>query len=506
MTKARSVKGSSNSVSNTEQHPLARYQPDGINAGHSGYMGAKHEQAKRLSHLEAQLEQRWDDANARLKADKVGVAIKRVATKSGYALSLQFTSPEGRKNIGCGVKWNAEGIALAEQYARKVGNKLLHKEFTTEWYNREILKEVEPTEPVKKAKTIGELIADFKAHFDATHQPGQRSVNTQERNYNIYLKRFNPDTTLSQDEIKRVIESTKSNSANRARCLMVIKSFIKFVGELPKYADVLETYKGSCKYERKERKIPKDEAIEVAFATKFIPNKRCKKDNLDSYPQWQWVFGIMATYGLRDHEVWTIENLFEPTEFKGQTIPALNDPSNTQNLIIVDGKTGRRLAMPVSPKGKNWVELFDLKNPKPKEIDISGYKAGHLAYGNALAQKFDESKIAFTPYDLRHAFNHRCRENGIDTSTAALTMGHSEMMNSSTYKRHMKAERVVSILTNAIEAQKVVEAKLDLEQAMAQAIALMADDSLDKSEALSKLLAAIYGLSQQSAIALNGGV
>jgi hypothetical protein len=188
-------------------------------------------------------------------------------------------------------------------------------------------------------------------------------------------------------------------------------------------------------------------------------------------------FGMMATYGLRDHESWNIENLYEVVDFDGGLIPALNDPNNTTNLIVISAntKTGRRLAMPVSPDGKNWVELFDLKNPKPLEVNLN-VKHPQSVYSETLTRAFKAANLKFRPYDLRHAFNHRCEERGISTAVAALSLGHSEAMNAQ-YKRNRRVSRTINVLTQAIESQSIITAKLSLEQALTTNQKIVGDDS-----------------------------
>ncbi len=299
---------------------------------------------------------------------------------------------------------------------------------------------------------------------------------------------------LSEKEIRRVIETTKSNTYSRQCVVSAIRSLLIFLKLFPQYQDLLNSYKSSTKYEKKDRYIPTDKEIEDAFiAIKAKP--RCPKKYLHTYPKKQWLFGIMATYGLRDHEIWHIENLYAVVDFDGELIPALNDPNNTTNLIVIskNTKTGRRLAMPVSPDGKNWIEKFDLKNPKPLEVNLN-VKRPERVYSNTLTRFFKRANLKFQPYDLRHAFNHRCEERGISTAVAALSLGHSEVMNAQ-YKRNRRASRTINVLTHAIESQAVITAKLSLEQALTATEKIVGDDS---KETAYRLLAAIYDVSVES--------
>jgi putative aminopeptidase FrvX len=151
--------------------------------------------------------------------------------------------------------------------------------------------------------------------------------------------------------------------------------------------------------------------------------------------------------------------------------------------------------MPVSPNGKNWIEKFDLKNPKPLEVNLNVLKPGGV-YSNTLTSFFHAANLKFKPYDLRHAFNHRCEERGISTAVSALTLGHSEAMNAK-YKRNRRVSRTISVLTHAIKSQAAIAAKLSLEQALTQIEKIVGDDSHTIKTAHT-LLAAIYDVSVES--------
>ena len=469
-------------------------------------MGSK--STKTLNPLtEAELLQRFDSINKSLKAD--GKKIQLVRYKK--SVFLQFTAPlrPGDKHsksdrttkqykLGEGYTWSREGLERANENARKIERKLSQKEFTWEWYDWEIAKKVVRVND-NASKLIAELQSDYKKHFFATH-PYTTEIQIRRTNANWqntcwqYISRFNAQELLSEKEIRRVIETTKSNTYSRQCVVYAISSLLIFLKLFPQYQDLLNSYKSSTKYEKKDRYIPTDEEIENAFLA-IKPKPKFHKKYLHTFTKKQWNFGMMATYGLRNHEIWHIENLYEAVDFDGELIPALNDPNNTTNLIVIsqNTKTGRRLAMPVSPDGKNWIEKFDLKNPKPLEVNLN-VKNPENVYSETLNRFFKTANLKFKPYDLRHAFNHRCEERGISTAVAALSLGHSEVMNAK-YKRNRRASRTINVLTHAIESQAVITAKLSLEQALTATEEIVGDDS---KETAYTLLAAIYDVSVES--------
>jgi integrase len=457
---------------------------------------------------EAELQQRFESINKSFKADGKKIQLVR-ANKSVF---LQFTAPlrpgdkpskPGRPTkqykLGEGYTWSREGLERADENARKIERKLSLKEFTWEWYDREIAKKLVRVND-NASKLIAELQSDYKKHFFATHPyTTEIQIHRTNANWRInywkYISRFNAQELLSGKEICRVIETTKSNTPSRYKVVSIIQNFLKFLQLFSQYEDSLNSYKLSTKHKQKDRYIPTDREIEEAFFA-FKLNPSCVKKHLHTFPKKRWNFGIMATYGLRDHESWHIENLYEVVDFDGVLIPALNDPNNTTNLIVISAntKTGRRLAMPVSPEGKNWIEKFDLKNPKPLEVNLN-VKTPERVYSNTLIRFFNAANLKFRPYDLRHAFNHRCEERGISTAVAALSLGHSEVMNAQ-YKRNRRVSRTINVLTQAIESQAVITAKLSLEQALTATEEIVGDDST--METAYTLLAAIYDVSVES--------
>jgi integrase len=456
---------------------------------------------------EAELLQRFDSINKSLKADGKKIQLVRY-NKSVF---LQFTAPlrpgdkpsqSGRTTkqykLGEGYTWSREGLERADENARKIERKLSQKEFTWEWYDWEIAKKILRAND-NASKLIAELQSDYEKHFFATHAyTTEEEINRANHNWRTaywrYISRFNAQKLLSEKEIRRVIETTKSNTSSRNQAVSSIRNFLNFLKLLLQYQDVIYSYKSSTKHEKKDRYIPTDKEIEDAFFA-IKPKQKCPKKYLQNFPKKQWLFGMMATYGLRDHEIWHIENLYAAVDFDGELIPALNDPNNTTNLIVIsqNTKTGRRLAMPVSPDGKNWIEKFDLKNPKLLEINLNVENPKQV-YNNKLNPFFKKANLKFKPYDLRHAFNHRCEERGISTAVAALSLGHSEVMNAQ-YKRHRRASRTINVLTHAIESQAVITAKLSLEQALTATEKILGDDS---KETAYTLLAAIYDVSVES--------
>lgn len=125
--------------------------------------------------------------------------------------------------------------------------------------------------------------------------------------------------------------------------------------------------------------------------------------------QWRYVFGMMATYGLRNHEVWSSH--IEDRKSDGVTIPV---------CIVRAGKTGSRVAYPVPGE---WVDKLELRNQVlPKISNDLGKYAGRA--WRRQCGRIGENPD-WKPYSLRHAYAIRCLANQIPDAITSKWLGHS---------------------------------------------------------------------------------
>ena len=119
-------------------------------------------------------------------------------------------------------------------------------------------------------------------------------VSTWQSAYKPYLKRLTEisnqtNLTLSKDLLTQVLLSYKKNTRSRQQCSITLSALAKHLDlELPENWKKLGSGYGI--HTSHFRELPSDEEIINSF--KSIPN-----------PKWRFVFGLMATYGLRNHEV-----------------------------------------------------------------------------------------------------------------------------------------------------------------------------------------------------------
>lgn len=170
----------------------------------------------------------------------------------------------------------------------------------------------------------------------------------------------------------------------------------------------------------KSRDLPDDRAIAEGFY---------KIDNAE----WQWVYGMLATYGLRPHEVFHLA--FE-------SMPILD---------VLDGKTGARKVWPCYPE---WVGQFDLAVPKVPTV--TGRNNTEL--GARVSPIFSKYDIPFVPYDLRHCWAVRTINFGLDISLAAQQMGHSAQVHTDLYhawiseRHHQRAYEAIMMRSDRPKA------------------------------------------------------
>lgn len=133
-------------------------------------------------------------------------------------------------------------------------------------------------------------------------------------------------------------------------------------------------------------------------------------------PGWRWVFGVMATYGLRNHEVFRI-------------VPESIEQAPGVIWISDDSKSQRRRS--VCPSPSKWWERFDLSKIILPKIRLEGRNNNDL--GEKVSQEFKELKIPFSPYSLRDAYAVRCSVLRVPIEYAAQWMGHSVQVHEKHY-------------------------------------------------------------------------
>ncbi len=418
-------------------------------------------------------------ANSALLLERIKVKLKLTSSKS---IGLQGTFPckpgdVGKKGcpnkqytISLGFIANDIGLKLAVAKARELDLLLVTKQFkwTAELLGKQAQKIFPDTEKVPKL--ISELIEEYEKAFWKTHERNRQGVRTWESHYLRHLNKLPQNEPLTLEAIETALEKTKPNTSSRFYLSWQLKKFSEFCG--------IDAAKNITAYATPNpaptiRRIPTDEEIIEGFNVIGMPlSQYASKENITYPDQWQWAYGMLATYGLRPHELFAVD------------LEAFTNPENTFHLIklnpaLTQGtKTGERNCG-VPPLYPHWIELFDLKNIKAPAL------GGTLENQTAkLHTRFRTVKLDFRPYDLRHAYAIRGHRLRVPIKTMSDYMGHTVNEHTKTYQRWMSEDANLEIykevVIHRVGASKEAM-KERIQELEAENIALKAENNTLKS-------------------------
>ena len=335
--------------------------------------------------------------NARLKAGGTRVTVEM----RGNSLLVRGTFPPKtqsgktkpyQQRLFLGFRASLAGLRAAEQKAKIISAQLELKTFDWgQWLEQE---------SPEQAMSIGSWLEKFEAdHWNKTEK-NRRSLRTWQDSYvRTFLRFEDRSQPLTLDAILTAIAKTVPESKTRQLICRNMIKLAKFAGmdDIEPIVNLKGNYSHKCV---NPRNLPSDELI--------ITSRESIK-----HPGWRWLFGMLATYGLRSHEVFQLDM----TEF-----PIIR--------VLEDTKTGERLVYPLYPE---WSETWNLSNIVYPPISLE-YSVGKNP-GLSIARWFWAGDIPFKAYDLRHSYARRCFEFNIPTNRSAKLMGHSEATHCFTYRR-----------------------------------------------------------------------
>ncbi|MBW4653972.1 MAG: hypothetical protein KME20_13190 [Kaiparowitsia implicata GSE-PSE-MK54-09C] len=205
--------------------------------------------------------------------------------------------------------------------------------------------------------------------------------------------------------VEKTILSTEPNTKTRKRACMALKALCDFAKLEYDPAPLAGNYGPS---QVNPRDLPSDALILECYS--LIQN-----------PAWRWIYGVMATYGLRNHEAFRLD--YERLA-AGDRVVAILD--NT--------KTGYHEAWAFYPE---WFDEFDLQNVFLPNVDIT---RSNSSVGHSVTQYFKAVGIPFSPYNLRHAWAVRTLNFNLPYELAAMQQGHSAEVHKRTYHRWIKGD------------------------------------------------------------------
>jgi integrase len=348
---------------------------------------------------------RIQQANARLKAAKVGITIEMDGGKLRLRTTLPPKSGDGpprQQRIPLNITATYDGIRQIESEAHSIRRDLNAGRFNWGKYIK--------SEPlVEQPKLIKDWLEAFENDYFDRREKNQKSLTTWHGDYFQVFKRLPQSELLTDSCLKQLILTTPPDTKNRKRYCTVLGALAKFAGI------GFDARNLSGNYSPKKvspRDIPSD--IEIANWHQKLVN-----------PAWKWTYGILATYGLRNHEVFRLD---------------LEQIRNGNQIIhVLDGKTGSRRVWACFPE---WFDIFCLSDVHLPEANL---KRTNAQLGNNVTHYFVRHHLPFSPYDLRHAWAIRTLEFGLDITLASQQMGHSLKVHSESYhhwiseKHHQRA-------------------------------------------------------------------
>ncbi|MCL1474609.1 site-specific integrase [Argonema antarcticum] len=351
--------------------------------------------------------------NQRLKALKIGVTI----LQKGNRLYLRGTLPPRplalknhphQQEIALGIEATIEGIRTAEKEARKVGGLLAVGEF--DW-----LPYLRHRAIGQENKKIGDWVEELEKDYFMRRAKTPQSLSTWQTNYQEVFVRLPKEELLSKEILMQAIKGTQPDTRMRQKTSLALAKLV----EIANFDFDAKRFSGNYSPTKvSKRELPSDEAIAI-WHEKI------------SHPAWRWCFGMLATYGLRPHEVFHLD---------------LKDWKQGTGIVrVLEGKTGERRIWPLHPEWVSSWSLLDVLVPS-----CTGRNNKEL--GQRVSQYFRRQGVSFRPYDLRHAWAIRSMEYGLEVSLAASQMGHSVAIHIETYHawldEHHQQQAFLRLLSN----------------------------------------------------------
>jgi integrase len=374
--------------------------------------------------------------NGRLAATGTGLRLELRQRRLGLRGPLpcpKGSSARPVQRISLGLPATAAGVAAALVRLEEVRGALERGTFQWEaWRRRTGAAAVAPSRPIPRppsqsqppsdgADAITALLAGFERAFFADPRRRRRpagSRSTWSGAYRPYLRRLaevaataHAPATPAIDAVllEQVLESYPLASRSRQQCGIALGALARHLQlELP--ADWSERSGGYGLHVARFRGLPSD--ARILELVEAIPN-----------PRWRLAYGLMATYGLRNHEVFFCD------------FSALAPGGDRVLRVLPTSKTGEHQVWPFQP---DWVERFGLERLAhngeglpPVSTDLRRTTLQQV--GRRVAEQFRRYALPITPYDLRHAWAVRTIHIGLPDTVAARMMGHSVAIHTRTY-------------------------------------------------------------------------
>ncbi len=356
--------------------------------------------------------------------------------KRGEKLNIRGSLPskEDKNNfkiqrISLGLKADISGLEEAKKKLQLINLQLELNQF--DWINWI----VNPNKnEIKNNFEFPNRLKQFEEFFFKENKSDYLSSTrktTWRSSYKPYMKRvlniYNYNDSRDLEKIfQKTLESYKEGSRSRKQCATSLSVLAKFLEiKLPENWKLKS--KGYGLNKAGFRDLPTDEMIEILWEK--IPNN-----------SWKFVFGLMATYGLRNHEVFFCD------------LSSLTNYGDKIIRVLPTTKTGEHQVWPFHPE---WVEKFELsklgENPKLLPNINKDLKTTTLQnIGKKITDQFKRYSLQIKPYDLRHAWAVRTIFYDLPDTVAARMMGHSVSLHTQTYHHWITKRDQQQAVNNAL--------------------------------------------------------
>lgn len=351
-------------------------------------------------------------ANDRL--GRCGVTLELRGRNNNLYMRGTFPTKDGgaKRQRSIALKFQAltqKDVKEAESIAREVAMDLNRGEF--DWRR---FSDVEI--PVNPEGTIGHLAQQLEQQKRHRVTPY-----TWKYAYEALIATLPLDQPISEELLYQwILERDPDNSTMRKKYVTIARSLLDLAGlsdhRVKKLAGEIITEAIN------PRDLIEDSEIEALWLQVWEEDR-----------SWGWVYGMLATYGLRNHELFHL------------------DLSKFPDVrVLQHTKTGERTVPPLYPE---WVEKFKLTGAcnLPSRLRFAAEEPNEKL-GRKITNRFSKSGL-HTPYLLRHCYARRALEVGWDTPIAARMMGHDEAIHHRRYRAFVKDSVYVDAAKRIIAAR-----------------------------------------------------
>ena len=366
-------------------------------------------------------------ANQALAQAGVSLRIELRGQRLGLRGPLPCRRGSGRhpvQRISLGLPADTAGLELARERLKEVLRQLQQGRFAWSDWGVQQAQPPSPSPstswfPTATQPAAGDLLglAAFEAAFFADPRRRRNPAGcrtTWSSAYLPYLRRLaavaaERDLPLGLPLLEMALESYAASSRSRQQCGTALAALARhFELDLPD--NWSERAAGYGLHAAQFRRLPGDP--QILLWAEQIPN-----------PTWRLAYGLMATYGLRNHEVFFCD------------LSALAPGGDRVIRVLPTSKTGEHQVWPFQP---DWVEHFGLEQlggsqPPLPAVATDLRQTTLQQVGRRVAEQFRRYELPITPYDLRHAWAVRTIHIGLPDTVAARMMGHSVAIHTRTY-------------------------------------------------------------------------